>query len=50
MLAELKTDSKLIRLGLGDNYNISGEYKYILENQLSEELIAKRIKDEFSRL
>lgn len=51
VLAELKTDSKLIRLGLGDNYNISGEYKYILEkNQLSEELIAKRIKDEFSRL
>ena len=51
VLAELKTDSKLIRLGLGDNYNISGEYKYILEKKSAFRRIdSKRIKDEFSRL
>jgi transketolase len=48
--SELDNCPKLIKLGLEDLYNISGDYSYILEkNQLTCQLISKRIIEQFKK-
>lgn len=51
VLDELSLRPKLLKLGLEDKYNFSGEYDYVLEkNNLSSDIISKSIEREFYKL
>lgn len=51
VLDELSFRPKLLKLGLEDKYNFSGEYDYVLEkNNLSSDIISKSIEREFYKL
>ena len=48
---ELSLRPKLLKLGLEDKYNFSGEYNYVLEkNNLTSDGVSKSIKKEFKKL
>ena len=49
--SELKNSPRLIKFGLRDEYKISGDYSYILEeNNLTAEKISEEIKKEFKNI
>jgi len=49
--SELKNSPKLVKFGLRDEYKVSGDYSYILEeNNLTDKKISKRIKEELESL